>query len=263
MCKELILKGLTEVEGMKFHDIEGGFGENKKSMLVRDIAKIHGKELKHINEAINVNRKRFKNGIDIIDLKSTKFEVDLLDHKIYNQNSINRSNNIYLLSERGYSKLLKILEDDFAWEQYEKLVDGYFYMRKENMNPYKGLSKELKAIFVLDEKHQKLENEVKDLKDNMPLFNIECDELQSQVRKIGVRCLGGKNSRAYKDRSLRAKVYCDIQRELKRQFGVQKYKAIKRSQLEIAKDILNNYKLPLLLEDNINLLNNQIKMGDD
>lgn len=37
---------------------------------------------------------------------------------------------IYLLSERGYAKLLKILEDDKAWEQYEKIVDGYFNMRK-------------------------------------------------------------------------------------------------------------------------------------
>ena len=27
---KLVLKGLTEVEGMRFHDIEGGFGEGKK-----------------------------------------------------------------------------------------------------------------------------------------------------------------------------------------------------------------------------------------
>ncbi|MCG0891507.1 phage anti-repressor protein [Lactiplantibacillus plantarum] len=45
------------------------------------------------------------------------------------------ANNIYLLSERGYSKLLKILEDDKAWEIYDQLVDNYFNMRqsiKEN-----------------------------------------------------------------------------------------------------------------------------------
>jgi len=54
----------------------------------------------------------------------------LIDHGIITQNAANRSQNIYILSERGYSKLLKILEDDVAWEQYEKLVDGYFNMRR-------------------------------------------------------------------------------------------------------------------------------------
>ncbi len=53
----------------------------------------------------------------------------------FNQNQINRSNHIYLLSERGYAKLLKIMDDDKAWEIYDELVDNYFNMRvaiKEN-----------------------------------------------------------------------------------------------------------------------------------
>ena len=115
---------------MRFHDIEGGFGEGKKSMLVKDIAIIHDRDLFKINELINKNRKRFKDYIDIVDLKGTEFAILLKDNEIYTQNAINASSNIYLLSERGYSKLLKILEDDFAWEQYEKLVYGYFNMRK-------------------------------------------------------------------------------------------------------------------------------------
>lgn len=128
---QIKLRGTKEVAGMKFHDIEGGFGEGKKAMLAKEIANIHGRELKEINRRINDNIRRFKNGIDLIDLKGSKFEVNLKHHEIYSQNSINRSDNIYLLSERGYSKLLKILEDDVAWDQYEKLVDGYFNMRAE------------------------------------------------------------------------------------------------------------------------------------
>lgn len=126
----IVLKGVIQIEDMKFHHIEGGFGKNQRSMLAKDIAEIHGRELKVINQAINMNRKRFKDGIDIIDVKGTEFEVNLIDHGIITQNAANRSQNIYILSERGYSKLLKILEDDFAWEQYEKLVDGYFNMRR-------------------------------------------------------------------------------------------------------------------------------------
>lgn len=105
---------LVNVKGMKFHDIEGGFGEGKKSMLVKEIANIHERELRVINQAINMNRTRFTDGVDIVDLKGGEFAINLIDSGIYTQNSLNASSNIYLLSERGYSKLLKILEDDFA-----------------------------------------------------------------------------------------------------------------------------------------------------
>ena len=127
------VNGLVNIEGMKFHDIEGGFGEGKKAMLVKEIAEIHGRELKDINRNINNNRKRFTDGLDIIDLKVGEYKSLSLELGYTNQSYAN-ANNIYLLSERGYAKLLKILEDDFAWEQYEKLVDGYFNMRRQALN---------------------------------------------------------------------------------------------------------------------------------
>jgi hypothetical protein len=257
----LIIKGIKSIDGMKFHDIEGGFGEDKKSILVKEIAQIHGRELKFINQSINRNRSRFKDNVDIVDLKGTEFEVTLSNCEIYNQNSINASNNIYLLSERGYLKLLKILEDDFAWEQYEKLVDGYFNMRSN----IPKMSKELQAIFMLDGKTEKLENEINvvkkdfyDFKDNAPLFNIECEELMGTVKKVATKLLGGYGSKAYNDKSLRGKVYSDIQYQLRREFGVRKYKAIKRSQLDIAIEIIEKYEVPFVLKDKINLVNNQI-----
>jgi len=127
----LQVTGKEQISGYEFIGIEGGFGQYKKAMLVKDIASIHGKEVKHINLRINENITRFKNGIDILDLKS---EVRLTDSEIqqfgFSQNQINASKNIYLLSERGYAKLLKILEDDKAWEIYDELVDNYFAMRK-------------------------------------------------------------------------------------------------------------------------------------
>lgn len=100
-----------------FHDIEGGFGQGKKAMLVKEIANIHARQEPHINELINNNIKRFKDGIDIINLLSSedfKIVVDDLGLR-----TSNRQKYSYLLSERGYAKLLKILEDDVAWEQYE------------------------------------------------------------------------------------------------------------------------------------------------
>lgn len=120
---------LVTVDGMKFHSIEGGFGKGKPAMLVKEIAEIHGRELRDVNKLINRNRKRFKDGADVIDVAGTDFAVALSNSEIYTQNAVNASSNIYILSERGYAKLLKILEDDVAWEKYDQLVDGYFQMR--------------------------------------------------------------------------------------------------------------------------------------
>ena len=134
----LKILGQEKVGNFEFTGIEGGFGEGKKSMLVKDIAEIHKRSSKVINQAINMNIKRFRAGVDILDLKASNFEVNLIDLG-FTQNAINRSNNIYLLSERGYSKLLKILEDDTAWEIYDPLVDNYFAMRQSIQSENKAL----------------------------------------------------------------------------------------------------------------------------
>ena len=126
---ELKIIGRERIGHIEFTGIEGGFGKDKKAMLVKDIARIHGTTVKRINELINRNRDRFKNGVDVVDLLADKNFVVVLNDLGFSQNEINRSNNIYLLSERGYAKLLKILEDDKAWDIYDQLVDNYFNMR--------------------------------------------------------------------------------------------------------------------------------------
>lgn len=264
------VNGLVNVKGMKFHDIEGGFGESKKAMLVKEIAYIHGRDTGKINELINKNRKRFLDGIDVLDLKGN-FDILLKDNGIYTQNAINRSENIYLLSERGYSKLLKILEDDFAWEQYDKLVDGYFQMREQ----FKQLSTE--ETLELNFKYTKeVKQEVKELKDDfnshkddfnsfkedLPLIGDEPDELVAIVRSKGTQVLGGKDSLAYKNKSLSKKIYSNIWKYVKEQFNVKKYKAIKRKYLEKAKEIVQEYEPPFYLKEEIIRINNQINFKD-
>ena len=125
---ELKVIGKERIGHIEFTGIEGGFGKDKKAMLVKDIAKIHDKELRQINQAINMNRKRFKDGIDIVDLlnQSDGFRKFAQENRLIGSN---RTQHVYLLSERGYAKLLKILDDNKAWDIYDQLVDNYFNMR--------------------------------------------------------------------------------------------------------------------------------------
>ena len=113
-----------------------------------------------------------------------------------------------------------------------------------------------------EEKIIKIDNKIDNLENNMPLFNVECKELQALVRKKGIEVLGGKGSQAYKNNSLRGKVYADIQHELKREFQVTRYEAIKRCQLIKAREIIADYKIPFMLKDEIIKVNNQMNFEE-
>lgn len=127
----LVIKGEIDINGISIKHIEGGFGENLKCMTVTDIATIHNQPTKEITRRINDNRKRFKDGIDILDIKAGGYEP-LGSELGYSKQSFNQANNIYVLSERGYSKLIKLLTDEKSWEAYDTLLDNYFRLREEN-----------------------------------------------------------------------------------------------------------------------------------
>ena len=144
-----------------------------------------------------------------------------------------------------------------------KIARQYFINCEKKLKEVKKLSPmelmelQFKTLKEQKEKIAQVENRVYKLEEDMPLFQIDCKEIQALVRKKGIEALGGYRSIAYNDNSLRGKVYSDIQQQIRREFGVLRYEAIKRSQLEMAKEIIINYKVPLVLENEIKLLNGQ------
>lgn len=123
---------------------------------------------------------------------------------------------------------------------------------------------ELQFKFTKEVKKEvkELREEFTEYKETTPLFTVECKELQALVRKKGVEVLGGKGSQAYIDNSLRGKVYADIQHQLKREFQVTKYEAIKRGQFVTAKEIVKNYRVPTGLKEEVIKVNNQINFEE-
>lgn len=129
MKKELTINGIREINGKEIKVIEGGFGENQKCITAKQISEIHGVETKYINKLINNNIKRFKENIDIIDLKTSSYEEPVLE-MLFTKAQIGNAKNIYVLSERGYSKIIKIMDTDLAWDIHDELIDNYFTMRQ-------------------------------------------------------------------------------------------------------------------------------------
>ena len=166
----------------------------------------------------------------------------------------------YLITESGYLMLVKSLQDDLAWKVQRELVNNYFRTKKvvKKLSTEELLELQFRYAKEVKEEVAELKEDFNDFKGNSPLFNIECKELQALVRKVGIIHLGGYKSAAYKDNSLRGRVYADIQHQLKREFGVTRYEAIKRSQLSKARELVKSYILPTVLRDEILQANNQV-----
>ena len=110
----------------------------------------------------------------------------------------------------------------------------------------------------LVERINDVNNDLQEFKRDMPLLALECQRITRAKNQKVVPLMGGKDSPAYKDNSLRGKVYSDIDAQLRREFGVDTYKAIKRSQCDMAVNIINKYELPIVLVEQINLTNAQM-----
>lgn len=127
---------------------------------------------------------------------------------------------------------------------------------KEQLNQVNHNALEAKA------QSQEVKQEIEDMKDSMPLFKIECDDLVSMVKKKATHILGGYKSNAYNDKSVLQRVYKDIYAQINREFGVEKCSGIKRKDFDIAKQFVAEYKAPLVLIQDINMLNNQTTLFD-
>ena len=75
----------------------------------------------------------------------------------------------------------------------------------KKLSPMELMELQFKALKEHEEKIIQVENKVDKLEEDMPLFQIDCKEIQALVRKKGIEALGGYRSIAYNDNSLRGK----------------------------------------------------------
>lgn len=226
-------------------------------LTTQQIAEAYETNTDTITKNFNRNKGRYTEGKHFICLKGD----ELREFKANGQIDLLPSvNTIYLWTKKGAFLHAKSLNSDTAWEVYDRLVDNYFDKQEKPKSAIEQLQLQSQAILEVNEKIDTVKQELDDFKLDMPLLAVECDRITTAVHKRGVEVLGGKESSAYKDSSLRSKVYQDIHRELKRQFGVSTYKAIKRSQCDLAVSIIEAYEPPIVLQDQITDCNAQINM---
>lgn len=119
-------------------------------------------------------------------------------------------------------------------------------------------------IMLLAQGHMELQQEVDSIKKDMeslkmdlPILPVEEDRITSAVKRKGLAVMGGKTSNVYRDKSIRRKVYQGIYANLKYNFQIKTYRALKRSQVDKAIEIINNYQPPYILAEQIDSANAQ------
>lgn len=127
---DIKVNGTQIFMGIEIPVIEGGFGENCRVVSAKTISQIHNTNLKEINQSINrlIKKNRIKESVEYIDMFSSEIlKVTAGDLGLITSNG---QKQCFILSERGYSKLIKYMDDDKSWDIMDNFIDEYFAMRQ-------------------------------------------------------------------------------------------------------------------------------------
>lgn len=229
--------------------------KNIRVLTTHQIAEAYGTDTKIISKNFSRNKERYIEGKHFICLEGEELK-EFKTKRHFDDSS--RINKLYLWTEKGAFLHAKSLNTDKAWEVYDRLVDEYFEKPKL---PSWTMDDKIQILaqgnIELKEKIEAVNDDLQEFKRDMPLLALECQKITKAKNQKVVPLLGGKNTPAYKCNSLRQLVYSDIDSQLRREFGVNTYKAIKRSQCDMAIKIIKEYELPMYLKDRIDDTNAQ------
>lgn len=236
--------------------------QNKDGVAVvssRVVAYDFDKQHKHVLEAIENLIK---------DMGVAEKSADLFIESKYQHPQNKQWYKEYLLTRDGFSLLVMGFtgKEALQWklqyiEAFNKMEE---YIKQQQTQVAHSPMDILKVMFsALEEQKQDIvgvKQEVQNFKEEMPIFTPQRKEISKRVRALGVKLLGGKKSLAYQDKSLRSKVYSDINGQIHREFGVESCDDIKRKDYSAVFSIIHNYSLPMHLLKDIDYANSQMSL---
>ena len=230
--------------------------KNIRVLTTQQIAEAYGTDTRVISNNFNRNKDRYVEGKHYICLEGDELKDFKTNHQFDESSRINK---LYLWTEKGAFLHAKSLNTDTAWEVYDRLVDNYFEKPKAvPMTTDQKIQLLAQGNVELTERIDKVDKDLQEFKADMPLLALECQRITRAKNQKVVPLMGGKSAPAYKNKSLMRKVYSDVDAQLRREFGVNTYKAIKRNQCDLAVKIIEDYILPMYLKEEIDAENAQM-----
>lgn len=197
----------------------------------------------------------------VLDIQNPSKVAQRLDDDERTKLELGRQGETNFITESGlYAVILRSDKPNAKgfrrWVTSEVLLS----IRKTGNYSAKPMTTEEK-IKLLAQGNTELSERVGRLENDMTLYGCEIDEVQKLVKRKAVSVLGGKDSEAYADRSIRSQTFKDIYCQLKREFGcVATYKSIKRRYIDNVREFIDGYSAPTALSEQISGANAQMNI---
>lgn len=124
------------------------------------------------------------------------------------------------------------------------------------------LSKEMQALFLLDQRTVQQEQRITALESSMVVDYGQQQALKSAVNRVVMHALGGKDAPAYLDKSTRDKVYSECNRDIQNWFRVKSRNNIPRKRFDEAVEYIQRWKPSTNTVMMIQQANEQISLFD-
>lgn len=195
----------------------------------RQIAESFGKEHKHVLDAV----------------KNLVAENSAAKSMFYETTFENRGKQypMYLMNRDGFSLLVMGFTGKAALEWKLKYIQAFNEMEKKLSTPQMPkLSKEMQALFLLDDRTQRQEQRLTALENTMTVDYNQQRVLRKSISRSVICALGDESAPAYIDNHVRSKVYSECNHDVQDWFRVNSVGNIPRKRFDEAVEYIQRWK---------------------
>lgn len=195
----------------------------------REVAKNFGKEHKDVLKAIN-------------NLVAQNCAAKSMFHLSDFENR-GKKYPMYLMNRDGFSLLAMGFTGKEALEWKLKYIAAFNEMEKKLSTPQMPkLSKEMQALFLLDDRTQKQEQRLTALENTMTVDYNQQRVLRKSISRSVISALGDEKAPAYIDNHVRSKVYSECNHDVQDWFRVNSVGNIPRKRFDEAVEYIQRWK---------------------
>lgn len=150
---------------------------------------------------------------------------------------------MYLMNRDGFSLLVMGFTGKAALEWKLKYIQAFNEMEKKlNAPQMPKLSKEMQALFLLDDRTQRQEQRLTALENTMTVDYNQHRVLRKSISRSVICALGDENAPAYIDNHVRSKVYSECNHDVQDWFRVNSVGNIPRKRFDEAVEYIQRWK---------------------
>ena len=199
----------------------------------RQIAESFGKDHNHVMRDI----KALEEGV------SKNGQTPMFYKTEYTHEQNGQTYPMYLMNRDGFTLLAMGFTGKAALEWKLKYIAAFNEMEKKLSTPQMPkLSKEMQALFLLDDRTQKQEQRLTALENTMTVDYNQQRVLRKSISRAVISALGGEDAPAYIDNHVRRKVYSECNHDVQDWFRVNSVGNIPRKRFDEAVEYIQQWK---------------------